>query len=163
MSTHNPYIRGSRLCQAIRKLYEKLRDDVHFPPDAAGTVPEVFLGWDPLDTVPEYVTVIAAPEESFLQWSRMGPPGSEEEILVEVAIRVQSPSMEILDAWDRLAEIINAVESVAFDKTTQKVAPIGFDNEVRTGHVQAVEPRLEQADTGWIGRGTVRFRFKART
>jgi hypothetical protein len=163
MSVVDPTVVWSQIGAAVEAMYLLLKDRGLPEHPVTGEVPQVLLGWDPMDSVAEYVTVVTSPEQTLNEWARMGPAGRDEEFVIDVLVRSQVPAeFDELQAWHRITDLVVEVQKGLYRVSDGKPVSLGFPNERRTGRAQAVDQRLELVDSSWVGRGIVRTAHSAR-
>lgn len=152
----------SRIFQAGRLLHARLHA-AQFPAHpVTNAKPSVEFSEERPGECAEAVVLSLTPDESSIEWRRLGPGGSDELIAFDVTIYAETPNVKTSAAvWDRLEQLADVVQEVLFDTTTERVVPLGFDGELDVGRAVGVRPAVVPTGDGWIGRTVITIALRA--
>jgi hypothetical protein len=154
----------SRVGQRGLDLYNALAASTYPPHPTTGFRPQVtFADLDP-DEGFERICVVLDVDATSIEWVRTGPAGRDETIVFNVLVKTRVPLEDDTAAvWGRLTQLVDVVQAVAYDTTSNQVVAIGTDNaHVLGARVSAVAQRIDPDPEGWLGVATVTFTFKER-
>lgn len=113
--------------------------------------------------VGEFVDVLYRVEDdASIEWARMSQPGKDERFLVDVYVRSSVAGVDRGDAWSRLEELAEVVQSRYWAPATGTFTPPAFPGVAPLGGVERVTPQMWRTDEGWAGDCIVTFRIAAR-
>lgn len=168
MSSIDPTIKTSRVFAATLALFDRVDELVLPAHPVLDEPPAVFLFRDPDWEDREYVVVETNDDPASNDWVQSGPAASEEQIVVDVKIVTLYPETDAVDdnaaarrVVERLEELADAVQGVAWDAAAMKPKPIGFANERTVGRRIDVQFALAHTTEGVVGRAVVRFALVA--
>lgn len=144
----------SRVFDAGRAVYRRLIEEAAIPPHPLlATSPKIEFGNMDPENGAEKVCIMLDPEETTNAWTRIGPAGRDEPIVLAVVAYTYVPNMkDTVAVWDRLGEISGAIEDVLFDRIERRVITLGFDGEVPVHRASGVRPVVFPTPEGPFGR-----------
>jgi hypothetical protein len=114
------------------------------------------------DVGSERIGIVLNPDETRTEWTRLNPPGRDEEFVVEVWISTVLPGQDDVAAFDRLEQLSDVVQLCVYDRHTQQVRKLGFDGEVEVARVGAHRFAIFPSGDGFGGQAAVAFHFTTR-
>lgn len=166
MVAANPNIVTSRLGPTVLALFDLIEAAAEAGTIPAhpviGKTPHVLFGHDPFN-LPEYVTVIANPDETSNEWARLGPASRDETFTVSIGIRsMVRNSTDPRAVWERTTELAAAVELLLYDTTTGRPIRLDVPNLAPVQRVRALDQALIPQDGGmWHGAALLYCDFLA--